>query len=239
MMEMHTTPTPTSSRSRSPGRALGARNRASRPRRKLKKDPSKPPNSAVATRKGTWSRNCALPTPVSAKLCCWKGSRPTVALERSVISVNVAKAHARKHLQVSLCDQKEAASSQANITPPMGAPKAAARPAAAPAEMNSRWSLSPCSTHDSHSSSHWPGCGDTCPPCLPTAGCSGRHPPKHPQYRPRQRQYVKLEATAAPMCTMGPSGPSGRLEATAATVPRTLTTSTRNRSSPGMWFPLR
>ena len=32
-------------------------------------------------------------------------------------------------------DQNEEASSQENMTPPMGEPKAAARPAAAPAEM--------------------------------------------------------------------------------------------------------
>ena len=59
------------------------------------------------------------------------------------MSVKVEHSAQKKVRHVSCCDQKEAASSIAKRTPPMGAPKAAATPAAAPAETKSRlsWSL--------------------------------------------------------------------------------------------------
>lgn len=43
-------------------------------------------------------------------------------------SVNIVVIAQKKHLQVSLVDQKEAPSSRENSTPPIGAPKAAATP---------------------------------------------------------------------------------------------------------------
>jgi hypothetical protein len=56
--------------------------------------------------------------------------------------VNVANTAAMKQRQAVLRLQKEQASSMANSTPPTGAPKAEEMPAAVPADMNSRWSLS-------------------------------------------------------------------------------------------------
>lgn len=46
----------------------------------------------------------------------------------------------RKQRHASLRLQTDVASSMANNTPPMGAPNAAASPAAAPADTSSRWS---------------------------------------------------------------------------------------------------
>ena len=69
-----------------------------------------------------------------------------LAVRLSKARVKTAKAVHRKHLQVTFLDQNVEASSQENMTPPMGEPKAAAKPAAAPAEMISRWSASFCNT---------------------------------------------------------------------------------------------
>jgi hypothetical protein len=52
--------------------------------------------------------------------------------------VKVAVAAQKKHFQVRGKDQKEEASSNAKSTPPIGAPNAAATPAAQPAETKSR-----------------------------------------------------------------------------------------------------
>ena len=47
------------------------------------------------------------------------------------------------------------------------------------------------------------------------------------------------DATIAPMCTMGPSRPSGSAVATTIVMPKTLATSVEKRSSPGERQPLR
>ena len=64
-----------------------------------------------------------------------------------------------------MCDQKEEASSRAKSTPPMGAPKAAARPEAAPALMNSRWSRSHSMVTKRREDDHVGGCSSSrlCP----------------------------------------------------------------------------
>ena len=56
--------------------------------------------------------------------------------------VNTVTIAQKKARQVSFVDQKEDPSSNANSTPPIGAPKAAATPAAAPHATKSRFSAS-------------------------------------------------------------------------------------------------
>jgi hypothetical protein len=98
-----------------------------------------PAKAAVQKKKGSWYAQstrvgalspCRLTMPVEVKSCDWL----------SVASVKTATEADRKQRHVTLWLQKDAASSSANSTPPMGAPNAAASPLAAPAEMNSRWS---------------------------------------------------------------------------------------------------
>ena len=58
------------------------------------------------------------------------------------LSINVDIHEHRNTFQVNGEDQKELASSRENKTPPAGAPKAAATPAAAPPLTKSRFTLS-------------------------------------------------------------------------------------------------
>lgn len=51
--------------------------------------------------------------------------------------------------------------------------------------------------------------------------------------------YVTTDATQAPMCTIGPSGPIGRPALTAHTVPTNLVIRVRMRSRLGTWLPFR
>jgi len=57
---------------------------------------------------------------------------------RAHVIVKVEHTAATKQRQASFLVQNEQASSMANSTPPMGAPKAALMPAEAPADTNSR-----------------------------------------------------------------------------------------------------
>mmetsp|Transcript_35021 Transcript_35021/g.90943 ORF Transcript_35021/g.90943 Transcript_35021/m.90943 type:complete len:216 (+) Transcript_35021:897-1544(+) len=122
-----------------------------------------------------------------------------------------------------------------NSTPPMGAPKAAARPHAVPAEMNSRWSVS---SKLWHSRQRWSCC----------TSCAGGRPASASRLRglhkanlPRMLQFSSemAEAMQAPMWTIGPSGPTARLAAHPQTVPPNLNTSVLKLSRLGMKLPLR
>ena len=92
-----------------------------------------------------------------------------------------------------VCDQCVDASSKENSTPPMGAPNAAASPDATPAERKS----------------------------LPSISLKKVSRKLHARTRRdlggldiHRCRRVKKEATAAPTCTSGPSGPTGRPDAT-------------------------
>jgi hypothetical protein len=67
-----------------------------------------------------------------------KENRPRLSHDKTM----VAQVVHRSDRHITFLDQKLEASSIENKTPPIGAPKAAAKPAAAPADINSRLSLS-------------------------------------------------------------------------------------------------
>ena len=138
----------------------------------------------------------------------------------------------RKQRHVTFRDQNDEASSHENMTPPMGDPKAAARPAAAPAEMISRWSASSCSLICSNRDSAV---------LLAVSLLDFRSnlvdlstdfffplplQRQQPDVDSRQPQYVSVDPSEAPIWTMGPSGPSGRPLAHAQIVPKILVTMT-------------
>mmetsp|Transcript_14840 Transcript_14840/g.37706 ORF Transcript_14840/g.37706 Transcript_14840/m.37706 type:complete len:248 (-) Transcript_14840:972-1715(-) len=108
----------------------------------LKNAPMTPAKMAVSVRKGRFTRNCVWITLSLLKL--GNVSKPMLADPLISARVKTAIDVQRKHRQVTFLDQKLEASSQENMMPPMGAPKAAARPAAAPAEMISLWAASFC-----------------------------------------------------------------------------------------------
>mmetsp|Transcript_6786 Transcript_6786/g.16927 ORF Transcript_6786/g.16927 Transcript_6786/m.16927 type:complete len:236 (-) Transcript_6786:501-1208(-) len=133
-----------------------ARHSVSRTLSRLKRAPIRPPATPMSRNTGisgseygsfsspnlpkVISPGCdSTPTGAMSRLSGWKrGSH-----ESSRLSVNVEQSAQKKVRHVSCCDQKEAASSMAKSTPPIGAPNAAATPAAAPADTKSRlsWSL--------------------------------------------------------------------------------------------------
>ena len=116
-----------------------ARKGAKRLRSVWKIRPSIAVTAATAAIKGS-SRSQL--TPSSSSSGAVKDSKPRDTRSLSWEMVKTATVAAMKHRHATLHVQNVHASSMANITPPMGAPNAAARPAAAPALMNSRWSAS-------------------------------------------------------------------------------------------------
>jgi hypothetical protein len=122
----------------------------------------------------------------------------------------IAQKNAR---QVSLEDQKEAPSSIENSTPPMGAPKAAATPAAAPQAIKSRFSASFLNSCTNILEIVW-----SCPE--PSSA------------------WETMSATAAPLWIMGPSLPTGKLPPTENMMPRTLPTRVRKVVARGILMPL-
>jgi len=119
----------------------------------------------------------------------------------------------KKHLQVNLVVQKEAPSSKENSTPPIGAPKAAATPAAAPQDTKSRFSLSfrkSCTLlKEASKPIPWE------PPCDTAA------------------------ATPDPIWIMGPSLPSGKPALHEKMIPMALQRTVLILTRRGMFSPLR
>ena len=127
----------------------------------------------------------------------------SLSVDSSTLSISVEQSAQKKVRHVSGCDQYVAASSSAKSTPPIGAPKAAATPAAAPAETKSRlsWSLRKRLSHIVRS----------------------RHVFDEPCERPA--------ATIAPVWIIGPSFPSTSPLATEQSTPTTFASSVRGRSA--------
>jgi hypothetical protein len=115
--------------------------------------------------------------------------------DRSRLSVSVAHMHAKKICHPRLCCQKLATSSNANSRPPIGALNAAATPAATPAVTKSRLSL----------------------------GLRKRLKALVVNPRVVEWPWDSAAPRAAPMWMRGPSGPTGRPEATARPQERILT----------------
>ena len=100
----------------------------------LKTTPEKPAHAAATTKKGVWctkSRGVVGRTPP-------KNNIPALPRLSIIARVRLAAAAQMNERHITRRDQCVLASSRLNKTPPMGAPNAAARPAAAPAETNSR-----------------------------------------------------------------------------------------------------
>jgi len=138
-------------------------------------------------------------------------------------SVKVATRHAVKTRHTSCGDQWDAASSSTKSTPPTGAPKAAAIPAPAPAQMNSRRSRSLCR----RSSTPAPRRARVAPPLLPPPGAAPRR-----QLSISRRRFsprVSPDATPAPMWIIGASCPHAIALDTEKMVPTTLTKMQRRR----------
>mmetsp|Transcript_46660 Transcript_46660/g.146663 ORF Transcript_46660/g.146663 Transcript_46660/m.146663 type:complete len:423 (-) Transcript_46660:51-1319(-) len=116
--------------------------------RETKAAPTRPPTTPSPTKMGSSRRSQSesegrkapkVMRPGWERAPKWSVRRE----ERRMLSVKVEQSAQKKVRQVSGCDQYVAASSIAKSVPPIGAPNAAATPAAAPAETKSRlsWSL--------------------------------------------------------------------------------------------------
>ena len=199
-----------------------ARHRERRSFRLMKAAPRRPPPAPRRTNTGKWtscgvlcSRSALVwlrnePKAISPSLEIWPNWLPG-SVESRTLSISVEQSAQKKVRHVSGCDQYVAASSSAKSTPPIGAPKAAATPAAAPAETKSRlsWSLRKRLSHIVRS----------------------RHVFDEPCERPA--------ATIAPVWIIGPSLPSTSPLATEHSTPTVFASSVRVRSSPGTRQPWR
>jgi hypothetical protein len=118
----------------------------------------------------------------------------------------------KKARHVSCVDQKEAPSSRANKTPPMGAPNAAATPAAAPQATKSRFSGSVRNSRTRVS------------PVTPKS-------PRVP--------WANDAPMTAPEWIMGPSLPTGSAAATENKTPKALQTNVRTLTILGTLMPFK
>mmetsp|Transcript_58362 Transcript_58362/g.137377 ORF Transcript_58362/g.137377 Transcript_58362/m.137377 type:complete len:208 (+) Transcript_58362:900-1523(+) len=137
-------------------------------------------------------------------------------------SVNVAHSAAANTRQMRRGVQCEAASSSTKSTPPTGAPKAAAMPAPAPAQMNSRRSLS---LWKRRKREFWI-----------LVGCGRR---QHRNLRSCFSLRVSPDAMPAPMWIIGASCPHAIPLATDMIVPTTLTKIARSRRKSRMCVPFK
>mmetsp|Transcript_25415 Transcript_25415/g.71274 ORF Transcript_25415/g.71274 Transcript_25415/m.71274 type:complete len:251 (-) Transcript_25415:404-1156(-) len=140
----------------------------------------------------------------------WPSVKPT-STDLKELSEKTAHMQAKKICQPSFCCQKEATSSKAKSSPPMGALKAVATPAATPAVMKSRFSLPPRNRRKS------------CRSKPSAVECA----------------WLRPAPMMAPMWIMGPSGPTGRPLATASTQLASLATKVRRLRMPRRLHPLR
>mmetsp|Transcript_32216 Transcript_32216/g.76522 ORF Transcript_32216/g.76522 Transcript_32216/m.76522 type:complete len:275 (+) Transcript_32216:117-941(+) len=153
---------------------------------------------------------------------------PPLSLALKKARVNVATRHAVNVRHTSAGDQCEDASSRTKRSPPTGAPNAAAMPAPAPAQINSRRSRSLCMR------SRTPSGPLAFPPFASTFFL-----PHENISRKRFCPRVSPEATPAPMWIMGASWPHAIALDTERIVPITLTAMQRRRRKLRTWVPLR
>mmetsp|Transcript_11284 Transcript_11284/g.37299 ORF Transcript_11284/g.37299 Transcript_11284/m.37299 type:complete len:230 (+) Transcript_11284:1533-2222(+) len=179
---------------------------------------------------------------------------PLPPVTRHMDNEMLAELAHRKLRHITFLLQYVEASSRENKTPPIGAPNAAARPAAAPALMNSL-----CVVCDPRSrrrfwkpASFWwriPLASLIGPTSLFSSlalewtSSSPSSSPTH-RSRPARSHFIgpantKQDATAAPMCTIGPSGPTASPEPTAHVTPTAFASKDLNPNSPGTLVPLR
>ena len=121
----------------------------------------------------------------------------------------------KKAIQVRRDDQCVDTSSIPKSTPPIGASKAAATPAAAPMATKSRWSRSSSRTR----------------PCVRTER-------KQSSERMRLCALSTMHEIPAPSCTIGPSRPHGSPDATTSVTPSVLTARVIAVRAPGTRTPL-
>mmetsp|Transcript_48450 Transcript_48450/g.157021 ORF Transcript_48450/g.157021 Transcript_48450/m.157021 type:complete len:253 (+) Transcript_48450:238-996(+) len=183
----------------------------------LKRAPSSPPATPIRTKTGT-SRTLYCSPPEKFGMRTGGPSEammPVQRPEKSHATESAATMAAKKARHVRDWLQCVLTSSSEKRTPPIGALKAAATPAAAPIETRSRrW----------RSSSRMRTCAAA------------------EVQQERESSLLCHRSTSRPMpapsCTIGPSRPQGRPEATTRVMPASLTRRVRAESAPGTRTPL-